>query len=212
MASQNGIYSAPSLSWKGKKLDLDIVSQTCPRKQTTEPKLLILVTFFSGEVTSYTDTSYCIYILWEVSRRFFWATCIGASSLTNVCALQVWMVVSSCHHFDFSMLLIFVCKYKCNANSGDVCLKRALMRMPYILSRDSDENIVTWRFSYRLYDEPVWKGWDIFLCDFINLGNFNIEQTLPINNDNCLVISHYNCKIDVQVHDVHSLSILLKGR
>ena len=31
----------------------------CPRKQTTEPNLLILVSFFSGEVTSYTDTSYC---------------------------------------------------------------------------------------------------------------------------------------------------------
>ena len=28
----------------------------CPRKQTTELKLLILVLFFSGEVTSYTDT------------------------------------------------------------------------------------------------------------------------------------------------------------
>ena len=43
----------------------------CPRKQTTEPKLLILVSFFSGEVTSYTDTSYCIHILWEVSRSVF---------------------------------------------------------------------------------------------------------------------------------------------
>ena len=35
----------------------------CPRKQTTEPNLVILVSFFSGEVTSYTDTmiasTYC---------------------------------------------------------------------------------------------------------------------------------------------------------
>ena len=29
----------------------------------TEPKLLILVSFFSGEVISYTDTSYCINII-----------------------------------------------------------------------------------------------------------------------------------------------------
>ena len=51
----------------------------CPRKQTTEPKLLILVSFFSGEVTSCTDTSYSIHILWEVSRFvFFWATLYNA--------------------------------------------------------------------------------------------------------------------------------------
>ena len=30
-----------------------------------------LVSFFSGEITSYPDTSYCINILWEVSRSFF---------------------------------------------------------------------------------------------------------------------------------------------
>ena len=42
-----------------------------PRKQTTEPKMLILVSIFSGEVTSYTDTSYCIHILWEVYRSVF---------------------------------------------------------------------------------------------------------------------------------------------
>ena len=44
----------------------------CPSKQTTEPKLLILVSFFSGEVTSYTDVSYCIHILWEVCRSVFY--------------------------------------------------------------------------------------------------------------------------------------------
>ena len=47
----------------------------CPRKQTTGLKLVILVSFISGEVTSYTDNSYCIHILWEVCRSvFFWAT------------------------------------------------------------------------------------------------------------------------------------------
>ena len=40
----------------------------CPAKQTTEPNLVILVSFCSGEVTSYTDTIYCIHILWEVCR------------------------------------------------------------------------------------------------------------------------------------------------
>ena len=38
----------------------------CPKKQTTEPKLLILVSFCSGEDTSSTDTIYCIHVLWEV--------------------------------------------------------------------------------------------------------------------------------------------------
>ena len=40
----------------------------------SKPKLLILVPFFSGEVTSYTDTSYCIHILWDVCRSVFLAT------------------------------------------------------------------------------------------------------------------------------------------
>ena len=43
----------------------------CPRTQTTEPKLPILVSFFSGEVTSYTDTNYCILIVVEVCRSVF---------------------------------------------------------------------------------------------------------------------------------------------
>ena len=42
-----------------------------PQKQTTEPKLLILVSCFSGEVSSYTGTSYCIHILWAVCRSIF---------------------------------------------------------------------------------------------------------------------------------------------
>ena len=43
-----------------------------PRKQTAEPKLLILVSFFSGEVTSCTDTNYCIPVLLEVCRSVFY--------------------------------------------------------------------------------------------------------------------------------------------
>ena len=75
MVSPNGIYSALVEAEKGKLWALTLPHKMCPRKQTTEPKLLILVSFFSGEVPSYTDTSYCIHILWEVSRSvFFWAT------------------------------------------------------------------------------------------------------------------------------------------
>ena len=57
---------ASSLGWKGNFLNSTLPHKMCPRKQTTEPKLLILVSSFSGEVTSYTDTSYCIHILREV--------------------------------------------------------------------------------------------------------------------------------------------------
>ena len=43
----------------------------CLRKLITEPKLLILVSFFLGEVTSYTHTSYCVHILREVYHSVF---------------------------------------------------------------------------------------------------------------------------------------------
>ena len=62
---------SPSLSWKGKNWASTLPHKMCPRKKTTEPKLLILVSFFSGEVTSYTDTSYCIHILREECRSVF---------------------------------------------------------------------------------------------------------------------------------------------
>ena len=45
-------------------MDLNIVSQDVPlEKKTAEPKLLILVAFFSGEDTSSTDTSIYIHVL-----------------------------------------------------------------------------------------------------------------------------------------------------
>ena len=66
----------------------------CPRKQTTEPKLVvvffygklvILVLSFSGEVTPYTDISYSIQILWEVWRSVFYGPpCIVHWSYVNV--------------------------------------------------------------------------------------------------------------------------------
>ena len=61
---------SPSLSFKGKMWGLDTVSRNVPyRKQTTEPKLQILMSF-SGEIGSYPNISYCIHVLWEVYRPF----------------------------------------------------------------------------------------------------------------------------------------------
>ena len=62
MTSRNGIHSCLDLSEKGKLWSSTLSHNMCPRKQTTEPKLLIFVYFFSGEVTSYTDiiaSTYC---------------------------------------------------------------------------------------------------------------------------------------------------------
>ena len=66
MASGNDFLSSLVLTDKGKVWTSTLSYKMCPRKQTTEPKLLILVSVFSGEDTSSTDTSYCIPILWEV--------------------------------------------------------------------------------------------------------------------------------------------------
>ena len=77
MASQYGIYSALVYAEKEKFWASTLPHKMCPRKQTTKPELLILVSFFLGEVTSYTDTSYFIHILWEVSRSvLFGPPCI----------------------------------------------------------------------------------------------------------------------------------------
>ena len=69
----------------------------CPRKQTTEPKLLILVSFFSGEGTPYTDTSYHTHILMEVCHSavfyrppcFFMCMLLGQWTLLCVKYLQM---------------------------------------------------------------------------------------------------------------------------
>ena len=88
---------ASSLGWKGKVWNSTLSHKICPRKQTTEPKLLILVSFSSGEVTSYTNTSYYIHILWEVCRSvFLWASLYNwVSFLFTVDAEQVKKLGSS---------------------------------------------------------------------------------------------------------------------
>ena len=72
MASRNGIHSALVEAEKGKFWGLDIVSQNCDlENKLTQTKIGDLVSIFSGEVTSNTDTSYCIHILLEVCPSVF---------------------------------------------------------------------------------------------------------------------------------------------
>ena len=68
MASQNGIHSALILAEKGKFGASTLSHKMCPRKQTTGPKWLILVSFLSGEDNSSTYISYGIHILQKVCR------------------------------------------------------------------------------------------------------------------------------------------------
>ena len=65
-------FASIGLTEKGKFWNSTLSHKLCPRKQTTGKKtLLILVSFFSEEVTSYTYTRYCIHILWEICRSVF---------------------------------------------------------------------------------------------------------------------------------------------
>ena len=66
-----------------------------PRKQTTDPKLMILVSFFSGEVTSYTDTNYCIPIMLEVCRSVFMGHPVYACN--QLSKLQTWLHINISH-------------------------------------------------------------------------------------------------------------------
>ena len=78
----------PSLSWKGKSLGLDIVSQNVPWK-TNYWTNWSWFHFSSREVSSYTDTSYCIYILWEVCRSVFHGPpCIVTTALQSLLVLE----------------------------------------------------------------------------------------------------------------------------
>ena len=62
-------------SEKGKFWNSTLPHKMCPRKQTTLPKLLILVSFFSEVTLLYTDTSYYIHVLCGcMPFHFLWAT------------------------------------------------------------------------------------------------------------------------------------------
>ena len=71
MASRNNVNSNLVLVEKWKFWTSTWSHKMCHRKQTTETKLLILVSFFSGGDTSSTETGYCIYILREICRSIF---------------------------------------------------------------------------------------------------------------------------------------------
>ena len=66
----------------------------CPRKQTTE-------SFLSGEVTPYTDISYCIHILESMPFRFLWAT-------LYTCRMNS----EDNYQYMYEMLLIYKYMYK----------------------------------------------------------------------------------------------------
>ena len=55
-----------SLRWKQKIWGLNIVSQNVPQNTNYSTKIADLGIIF--KVTSYTDTSYCIQILWELGK------------------------------------------------------------------------------------------------------------------------------------------------
>ena len=70
MASRKDIYSSLGLVEREKFWSSTLFHRKCPIKETTEPKL-ILVSFCSGEDSSYRDTSYFIHILREGYRSVF---------------------------------------------------------------------------------------------------------------------------------------------
>ena len=76
----------PSLRWNWKRRcwASTLSHKMCPRNQSTELKLLILVSPCLGEVTSYTDTTYYIHAsLWGVCRSgIFVGGGGGAPSMT----------------------------------------------------------------------------------------------------------------------------------
>ena len=76
----------PSLNWNGKIVGPRHCLTKCAlENKTTGPKLLIFASIFSGEVTTYTDTSYCIHILWEVyAVPFFYGPPCITCNLTSV--------------------------------------------------------------------------------------------------------------------------------
>ena len=99
----------------------------CSRKQTTEPKVLILVSFFffSGEVIPYTNTSYCIHILWEVCRSIFYGPpCIvlpwkkmyriwlryksKGNAFLGYC---IYLMHSQGTYIRFYWVILFICKW-----------------------------------------------------------------------------------------------------
>ena len=66
---------------KGKFWNPTLSDITCSRITITQLKLLILVSFFSGENTPSTDIGHYTYITGTMKLRFFWPPCIHFATL-----------------------------------------------------------------------------------------------------------------------------------
>ena len=102
MASRNNIHSTePSFSWKGEISDFKLSHKMCPRKQTTEPKLLISVSFFLRR--RYLIHWYQLVQLHIVERMpfcFYWA-------ILYVCS-SVCFTAFFCLHNDWEILQLAI--------------------------------------------------------------------------------------------------------
>ena len=144
----------------------------CPRKLTTEPKLLIVVSFFSGQVTSYTDTSYCIHILWEVYHSFFFLFFLGGppcrtASLTMAIlyAVKVQRSLSPLSRFCGSHITTVheqqCCRFQSYANSVPSPMKLT-KREPHSWDprqRTTWSRLVTSDFNSVYWPEVTNVGW-----------------------------------------------------
>ena len=83
----------------------------CPNKKNTDQtKIADLGMIFSGEFTSYTDTSYCINILWEIcSSTFSGPPCITCTACCSICM------------FCISFLFFHLSSYTSVVNTGLFC-------------------------------------------------------------------------------------------
>ena len=112
-----------SLSWKGKFWVLTLSHKICPRKQITELKLVILVSYLSGEFTSYTDTNYCIHLLWEVSHSGFFS---GPPCVECMALAPFWFSMG--YRVKALLVLISQCRYHgvCLSKFSSRCQSRVL--------------------------------------------------------------------------------------
>ena len=89
---------------------------------------MILVSFLSGEVTSYTDTSYCIQILWEVYAVPFFMGHPVLSIKTVVYysnssfeTLELWNGTSTTDNVNKNLMLSIVVGIKLIIDVGPIC-------------------------------------------------------------------------------------------
>ena len=102
MASRNGIHSALFQAERGIFLFSTLSHKICLEKKLLNQNRWSWYHFCSGEVISYSDTCYCINILWEVWRSvFFWATLYNWLWATNL-SYQNNISLKSNNRFHFA--------------------------------------------------------------------------------------------------------------